>query len=155
MSMSTERDPATTARSIIDANRYMTLGTADERGVPWVTPVWFAPEGYRKFMWVSKPGARHSRNLAVRPQLGIVIFDSRSPIGAGTGVYMAAEGEEVEDEAEIARGIEVFSHRSQEQGARPWAPDDVTDAASLRLYRATVAEQFLGEDDERIPVDLR
>ena len=30
------------ARAIIESNRYMVLGTADEDGVPWVTPVWFA-----------------------------------------------------------------------------------------------------------------
>ena len=27
------------ARGIIESNRYMVLGTADEDGVPWVTPV--------------------------------------------------------------------------------------------------------------------
>ena len=31
------------ARMIIDPNRFMTLGTADEEGVPWVSPVWYAP----------------------------------------------------------------------------------------------------------------
>jgi Pyridoxamine 5'-phosphate oxidase len=37
-------------REIIDANPYMTLGTADARGTPWASPVWFAHEGYREFM---------------------------------------------------------------------------------------------------------
>jgi predicted pyridoxine 5'-phosphate oxidase superfamily flavin-nucleotide-binding protein len=37
------------ARSVIDANRYMALGTVDEAGHPWVTPVWFASEDYRHF----------------------------------------------------------------------------------------------------------
>ena len=32
------------ARSVIDANRYMAVGTVDEAGRPWVTPVWFASE---------------------------------------------------------------------------------------------------------------
>jgi predicted pyridoxine 5'-phosphate oxidase superfamily flavin-nucleotide-binding protein len=40
------------ARSVIDANRYMALGTADEVGNPWVSPVWFASEDYRNFHWV-------------------------------------------------------------------------------------------------------
>ena len=30
------------ARTIIDANRYMALGTAGADGHPWVSPVWFA-----------------------------------------------------------------------------------------------------------------
>jgi hypothetical protein len=35
---------------IVDANQYMTLGTADASGRPWVSPVWYAPEGYAAFL---------------------------------------------------------------------------------------------------------
>src|SRR5215208_2508025 len=66
------------ARPIIDSNFYMTLGTADEEGRPWVSPVYYAAEGYAKFYWVSSPEATHSRNLAVRPEVGIAIFARRS-----------------------------------------------------------------------------
>jgi len=37
------------ARRIIDSNRFMTLGTADEEGVPWVSPAWYAPAEYREY----------------------------------------------------------------------------------------------------------
>ena len=88
-------DPAGVARAIIDANLYMVLGTADRDGRPWVSPVYYAPAGYAEFYWVSYPEARHSRNLAVRPRIGIVIFDSRAPIGTGQGVYMSAVAREL------------------------------------------------------------
>jgi pyridoxamine 5'-phosphate oxidase-like protein len=55
---------ADVVRSVIDANRYMALGTADEARNPWVSPVWFACEDYRNFHWVSSPDAKHWRNLA-------------------------------------------------------------------------------------------
>jgi nitroimidazol reductase NimA-like FMN-containing flavoprotein (pyridoxamine 5'-phosphate oxidase superfamily) len=61
---------ADVARSVIDANNYMALGTADEAGNPWVSPVWFASEDYRNFHWVSSPDAKHSRNLAAHPEVG-------------------------------------------------------------------------------------
>ena len=77
------RDPATVARGIIDANRYMTLATADGDGRPWASPVWYAHQGYTDLYWVSRPEARHSRNLAVRPEVSIVIFDSTVPEGTG------------------------------------------------------------------------
>ena len=70
------------ARTIVDANQYMVLGTADASGTPWASPVWFAHHDYREFVWVSSPEVRHSRNIAERPQIGIVIFDSSVPIGA-------------------------------------------------------------------------
>ena len=37
------------AQMIIDSNQFMTLGTADEEGVPWVSPAWYAPAEYREF----------------------------------------------------------------------------------------------------------
>jgi hypothetical protein len=65
------------ARRVIDSNQFMTIGTADDEGVPWVSPVWYAPVDYREFLWVSDPEARHSSNIAARPRVAIVIFDSR------------------------------------------------------------------------------
>ena len=147
-------DNAAIARAIIDANRYMVLGTADEAGLPWVTPVWFAPNGYRDFLWVSDPQRRHSWNLAVRPQVSIVIFDSTVPISTGQAVYMSAVAEELTG-ADLQAGIRVFSERSEVYGARPWTLEDVTGIAHLRLYRATATEQFvLGEGDQRLQVSL-
>jgi hypothetical protein len=58
--------PAVTARQIIDANYYLTLATADSAGTPWASPVWYAHEGHGTFFWVSRPQARHSRNLTTR-----------------------------------------------------------------------------------------
>jgi hypothetical protein len=37
------------ARRVIDSNQFMTIGTADEEGVPWVSPAWYAPAEYREF----------------------------------------------------------------------------------------------------------
>ncbi len=43
------------AREIVDSSRYMTLGTADENGNPWVSPVYYASQGYTEFYWISSP----------------------------------------------------------------------------------------------------
>src|SRR5688500_9495102 len=70
-----QRDLGSIARTIIDSNAYMTLATADGDGRPWASPVWYAAAGYAEFYWVSSPEARHSRNLAARPEVSIVIFE--------------------------------------------------------------------------------
>jgi Pyridoxamine 5'-phosphate oxidase len=143
------------ARAIVDGNNYMTLGTADVDGLPWVSPVWYAPASYREFFWVSKPGARHSQNIAVRPEVAIVIFDSRVPIGTGQAVYMAARAEEVTRGGDVDRGMAVFSTRSVARGGREWTPGDVGPSARLGLYRALASEQFvLSAQDERLPFSL-
>ena len=132
------------AREVIDANRYMVLGTSNADGVPWATPVWFAQRDYREFFWVSRPETRHSRNLAERPELSIVIFDSTVTPGEGQAVYMEATA------AQTTEGIEVFSARSVAQGLGDWR--DLS--GPLKLYRAVVSQHWMlrEERDERVPV---
>jgi len=147
-------DPAAGARAVIDANHYMTLGTADDSGHPWVTPVWFAPADYREFFWVSSPAARHSRNIAIRPDVSIVIFDSQVPVGSAAAVYMTAVAQELTGAAQ-QRGLEVFARESEAQGLSVWGMANVTAPARHRLYRAAVTEQWvLDPHDERLPVTL-
>ena len=149
-----DRDPADLAREIIDANRYMTLATADGDGRPWAAPVWYAHQGYTDLFWVSRPGARHSRNLAVRPEVGIVIFDSTVPEGQGQAVYVEALATELGG-AEREEGIAVISRRSEAHGAARWEVADVTGPAPLRLYRARASAHFvLDEHDQRLAVRL-
>jgi Pyridoxamine 5'-phosphate oxidase len=134
-----------TAEQIIDANRYMTLATADAQGTPWASPVWFAHRDYREFLWVSDPESRHSGNLAVRPELAIVIFDSGAAPPDGTGVYMTATAEQKADD------IELYSEQGVAQGLREWTLEDVTPPARFRLYRATVTDRWvLGEGSVRV-----
>ncbi len=155
--MNDPQDRSAIARSIIDTNLYMVLGTADEAGHPWVSPVYYAVDEYRDFYWVSSPHATHSRNIAVRPEISIVVFDSAVPIGTGQGVYMSAVAGEVLA-AELVRGIDIFSRRSLSHGGEEWTVQDVQRNDSLRLFRATAsAHSMLARDDRpdhRIAVNL-
>jgi len=135
-------DLEATGRALVEAGSYMTLGTADASGRPWVSPVWYAPAGLRELLWVSSPGARHSRNLAARADVSLVIFDSTAPIDTGNGVYMSAFAEELLGD-ERKTGIDVFSARSLAHGGRPWTLQDVDAPARLRLYRATALEVYV------------
>ena len=136
------------ARAIIDSNRYMVLGTADDGGRPWVSPVYYAPSGYSELTWVSSPEAQHSRNLAARPELSIVVFDSQAPVGEGQGVYMSAVAQLLTG-ADLERCIEIFSSVSVSHGARRWTVEDVQPPAALRLYRARVAEHWVLDPERR------
>jgi nitroimidazol reductase NimA-like FMN-containing flavoprotein (pyridoxamine 5'-phosphate oxidase superfamily) len=90
-----QQDLGDLARTIIDSNMYMVIGTTDASGQPWVSPVYYASADYTEFYWVSSPEVRHSRNIVERPQVSIVIFDSRAPIGTGQGLYLSAIAEEL------------------------------------------------------------
>jgi nitroimidazol reductase NimA-like FMN-containing flavoprotein (pyridoxamine 5'-phosphate oxidase superfamily) len=153
--MSAPGPAAQTARDIIEASRYLVLATADATGRPWSSPVYFAHIGFTEFYWVSSPEVTHSCNIAVRPEVGIAVFDSHAEIGTGQGVYMSAAATLLEDD-ETAHGIEAFSRRSVAHGGHAWASGDVRPGAGLRLYRATADSLWIlakdGQPDHRIPV---
>ena len=155
--MSAPSPAAQVMRDIIEANRYLVLATADAAGRPWSSPVYFAHTGFTEFFWVSSPDVTHSRNIAVRPEVGIVIFDSQAAIGTGQGVYMSATAKLLEDD-ETARGIEAFSRRSLAHGGREWTSEDVRPGAGLRLYLAVADAHWIlakdGQPDHRVPVTL-
>ena len=152
-----QRDLGILARTIIDSNMYMVLGTADESGQPWVSPVYYASAGYKEFYWVSSPEVRHSRNIEIHSHISIVIFNSQAPIGTGQGVYMSAIAEELTG-ADLHLGIELFSRSSLAHGGHEWKPEDVGVPTLYRLYRATASEHWvrdpLGRPDHRTPVTM-
>lgn len=150
----TKDEPVGRAKAIVEANRYMTLATADEAGRPWASPVWYATDDYREFFWVSSPVALHSRNIAARPEVAIVVFDSQVPPGSAAAVYISGHAAELAGE-ELERALEVYSRHSQAQGLPEWTHDDVRAPSSHRLYRASALEHFvLTRGDERVAVRL-
>lgn len=142
-------------RSVIDANRFMTLATANEQGTPWASPVWFARRDERRFLWVSRPTTRHSRNIAARPDVAIVIYDSRTTHDERQAVYIVATATQLEGE-DLDAGISAFSGESLSQALSEWPLERVTGPAGLRLYQATATSWFILADgpDERLLVPL-
>jgi hypothetical protein len=130
------------ARSVINSNRYMALGTADGAGHPWVSPVWFACEDHRNFYWVSSPDSKHSRNLAARPEVAIAFFDSSVPVGGAQAAYVRGLAGELTGD-ELEQGLEVYDRVSRRDVGREWGLDDVQEPSLFRLYRATASEHWV------------
>ena len=129
------------ARGIIDANLYLTLGTADAAGRPWTTPVYFAPAGDREFIWLSATDARHSRHIAERTQVSLVVFDSTVAPYHGRAVYAAGDARELSG-SDIDRALDRYP-RPILQGATPVTRADVTGSSPYRLYQATASDLWV------------
>lgn len=121
------------ARRVIDGNQYMTLGTLEDDGRPRLSPVYYTAVRYADFYWVSSPQARHSRNVAERAEVEIVIFDSTATVGQGEAVYLSATAREVGDQELEAACAEAFRATA---GARQFGPEELRGDAPLRLYVA-------------------
>ena len=128
------------AKRVIDGNRYMTIATVDDDGRPWATPVYFSPDGYREMYWISSPETKHSTNIAARPEVSIVVFDSQVPIGGAEAVYMQAHAAELTDptDAECAAAF-----RQRFEGVKTFQPNELRAPAKLRLFRAEVARHWV------------
>jgi uncharacterized protein YhbP (UPF0306 family) len=156
MSSSREEDLGAVARGIIDAAYYLALATADEDGRPWVTPVYYASFAYTDFYWMSSPEATHSRNIGVRPEVALVVFDSHAAIGTGQAVYMAGTAAELAG-ADVERGIELYpGEHGLRAGARPVSVQELRPPGPYRLYRATAVQHWVldpdASPDQRMPV---
>jgi hypothetical protein len=150
--MSVTDDTAATARQLVERNRYMTLATADADGRPWVTPVWFAPQWPDALLWISRPDTRHSQNLAVRPELAIVLYDSTVPVGEAEALYLDARAAQLSG-PELEASIVVYSAHAEANDAGSFGLGDVSGDGPFRLYRASILDRFvLGPGDRRLPV---
>jgi len=140
------------ARELLDTNAYLTLGTVDATGHPWVSPVYMAASGLREFFWMSTTDARHSLNLAVRPAVSLVVFDSTVPPYHGRALYAIGEAREVtEDELEQALAV----YPGPAGGVQPMTRQDVAGESPYRLYRATASEVWvLCPREPRMPCAL-
>ena len=155
-----QEDLGVVAKEIIDTNLYMVLGTAEESGHPWVTPVYFSCANYREFSWMSSSEVRHSHNIAARPQISIVVFDSQVPVGKGQAVYMSAIVAELTG-VDFDRGLDIYNGRfsnPSEHDVRAIQSQDVQAPGLYRLYRAIATEHWVldpaGKPDHRTPVIL-
>jgi nitroimidazol reductase NimA-like FMN-containing flavoprotein (pyridoxamine 5'-phosphate oxidase superfamily) len=150
-------------RRVVDGNLYMTLGTVEPDGLPRLSPVYFTHDAYRTFYWLSAPEAHHSRNVARRPEITLVIFDSSVvPGDSPEAVYLTATARRVPDDELAAECAVAF--RTMRGGISASTPDDLTAPAPLRLYRATATSHAvhirgshpaLGTGtDRRVPVEM-
>jgi nitroimidazol reductase NimA-like FMN-containing flavoprotein (pyridoxamine 5'-phosphate oxidase superfamily) len=134
-------DLAGHTRQLLDVNRYLVLGTVDPDGRPWTSPVYFSADGHQDFYWVSATDSRHSRNLADRPQVSIVVFDSSVAPYHGRAVYAVGEAGELTGD-DLDHGLRVYPGPPA-RGATPVTRQDVTAPSPYRLYRATASDVWV------------
>ena len=114
-------------------------GHRGPRRRPLGAPVFYSTEDGRDLYWVSSPEVTHSRNLAHEPRVGIVIHDSRAPVGHGGPARAVSDRPATElDGAEALEGLRVIPGPAG-RGGRALAPEEVRPPAPYRVYRARVA----------------
>lgn len=131
------------AQALLDANLYLTLGTTGTDGRPWTSPVCFAAAGVREYYWVSATDAEHSRNLAERPDISLVVFDSTVAPYHGRAVYATGYARALSGD-DLDAGLTVYPGPNQRGGGvTTLTRDEVTGSSAYRLYQATAADLWV------------
>jgi hypothetical protein len=87
----------TSAVQIFKEMKYMTIATICADGSPWNTPVAPTPGKDLIFRWGSNEESTHSQNIRREKRVFVVVYDSHAPEGAGEGIYMRGEAEELDE----------------------------------------------------------
>jgi uncharacterized protein YhbP (UPF0306 family) len=140
---------------VLAANRYCVLGTADQAGTPWVTPVFFAPLGPDQLCWVSSPDSRHSQNIADRAAIAITVFDSGVPVGQASAAYFDAEATRTGPE-QVEAALRALNARLPSD--RQLTVSDLLPQGSMAVYQASFRRRYLlvggGNPELRNVLDL-
>lgn len=159
-----------TVTGLLFTSSFMTLGTADADGVPWVSPVEFVCDEELRFYWRSAFDARHSSNVRANPRAALSIYDCTQTPGAGhvQGLYAEGSVEELvpsEVEAFLPSLTRWIGWRDAgRETPRPDRSSLTGDDAPFRLYRVSVTNVYALDPsghpehgrlvDQRVPVEL-
>jgi uncharacterized protein YhbP (UPF0306 family) len=115
-----------TALSLLDASTLCAISTISPRGRPHINTAYFAWDTDLRVVWLSDPGAQHSRNIGVAQAASVAVYDSNQTWGGPD------------------RGIQLFGSavraigRSAQEAQRTYAgrfPEfDAEDFADYRFY---------------------
>jgi uncharacterized protein YhbP (UPF0306 family) len=125
---------------VLNANRYLVLGTADAHGRPWVTPVFFAPLDPHRVCWVSSPHSRHSRNIASRETLAITVFDSTVEVGRAEAAYFDADAAQLDPDQTVA-ALQALNARLPQD--KQLSSDDLQPVGPMVIYQAELRHRYV------------
>jgi uncharacterized protein YhbP (UPF0306 family) len=145
-----DRTPAERVRHLLDNGRFVTLATTDGTR-PWASTVNYVPlRAPLRLLWYSMRAARHSRNIAIRPQISGAIHLTGLP-GFGldgaqfTGVARAIGGAEL---PELHRRYCALNFPDDETRQRLMPPEDeFADGGPRGFYVFEVAQTWLLDID--------
>jgi uncharacterized protein YhbP (UPF0306 family) len=125
---------------ILEHNRYLVIGSVDEAGTPWTTPVFFAPVDADTLVWLSSPESRHSSNIERRPQVALTVFDSRVEVGHAEAAYFDAGAGRTEPDA-VEAALTALNGRLPVD--RRMGTEDIAPNGPMAVYEAHVQHRYV------------
>jgi uncharacterized protein YhbP (UPF0306 family) len=110
------------ARRLLDASTLCAISTLAPKGRAYINTAYFAWSADFELVWISEPGARHSRNIRARPTVAIAVYDSSQTWGdSDRGIQLFGSAHEVEaadaGDAEVIYAGRFADYRRTDLGA--------------------------------------
>ncbi len=151
------------AKNVLETNQYMTLGTVNDKGEPWVSPVVYAFDSECNLYFMSLPSSKHSQNISRTGQVSLAIFDSRQMFGEGVGLQVFGKASVVPTKS-AASVFKCYFGRKYPYGGFSSAGSSIANfkkffkAYKYRFYKVAPTEVWMNdprtEYDRRVKVSL-
>jgi len=93
---------AATARSLLEASRLCAIATVTSTGQPHLNTEYFAWSRDFQLVWLSEPGAQHSRNIRADGNASVAVYDSEQRWGGpDRGIQLFGTVRELERSPDI------------------------------------------------------
>jgi len=114
------------ARRLLGASTLCAIATVAPRGRAWVSTAYFAFSPAFELVWMSEPGAAHSRNIRSSDTVAIAVYDSHQSWGqSDCGIQLFGSAREL-DGAAASHAAALYAGRFG---------DAVKEMAAYRFYR--------------------
>ncbi len=131
------------AIALLKRNKYLTLATADKKGTPWISNIFYAVDKSLNFFWYSRTVTKHSENILARPQVALNIYTAIDPNNVDA-LYIEAEAKEIEGMENIIHAMKVLTEKMQTESFMSQEeldefmkrPSDFFISSPFRLYMA-------------------
>ncbi len=146
------------ARFIIEHNNYAVVSTSDKSGAPWGAVVFYAPDQNYNFYFISAIDSLHAKNIKENPEVAMVIFDSRTPIGSYDEVQLTGKASIVEPEG-VKAAISVYKEKlfahSRNSESEPYSPGEYMAPAEFRFFKVVPKNVYTTGINRRTEVNLK
>lgn len=148
------------ARKIIEKNQYISIASADRKGVPWISPVVYCYDVNWNIYFVSMPTSRHCSNLSTNNKVACAIFDSRQKWGEGVGLQIEANSE-VLNLKESIRVSKIYALRKYPYGgintkvATNFIKSMVLKGKQYKIYKITPTTIWMNDPNSRLDVRVK
>lgn len=144
------------ARNILNTNQYMTLGTINEAGKPWVSPVVYSFDRSYNLYFASVPSSSHAKSIKKDPTLSVAIFDSHQLNGEGVGLQIVGEAKVVQAK-DFAKAFRSCASRKFPYGGKGKATDlkKFLEHYKYCLYKIKPVEVWMNDPRKKYDVRVR